>query len=61
MSLTKLESAIKEQANNRQRKGQLSMIPMDLFDALEETLPHGLVVQLGELILKLKGVGHNNL
>ena len=61
MSLTKLESAIKEQANNRQRKGQLAMIPMDLFDALEETLPHGLVVQLGELILKLKGVGHNNL
>lgn len=58
MAISKLENAIREHARERNTKGQLGLLPMDIYDCLEETIPHGLVVQLGELIMKLKGVGH---
>ena len=48
---------MRELYTNRQRKNQLDLLPMDIYDALEETLPHGLVVRLGEIIIKLQGVG----
>ncbi len=57
MSSRHLENAIREHAMERQTKGQAGVIPMDLYNALEETLPHGLVVKLGEIIMKLKGAG----
>lgn len=57
MSVKSLENAIREHARERQTKGQINIVPMDIFDALEETLPHGLVIKLGEIISKLQGVG----
>lgn len=57
MAIKNLENAIREHAKERQTAGKVQMIPMDLYDALEETIPHGLVIKLGELIMKLKGVG----
>lgn len=57
MAIKKLENAVREHTKERQSAGRTDMIPMDLYDVLEETIPHGLVIKLGELILKLKGVG----
>jgi hypothetical protein len=57
MAVRQLENAIREHTSYRQTKGQIGLVPMDIYDCLEETLPHGLVIQLGELIMKLKGVG----
>lgn len=57
MAIKKLENAVREHTKERQSAGRIDMIPMDLYDVLEETIPHGLVIKLGELILKLKGVG----
>ena len=57
MSLRNLESALSSHVKERERKNRLGLVPLDIYDVLEETLPHGLVVQLGELILKCKGVG----
>lgn len=57
MTTKSLENAIREHTMERQTKGQIAVVPMDLYNALEETLPHGLVVKLGEIIMKLQGVG----
>ena len=57
MCLRKLENSIKQHANERDTNGQLGLVPFDIYDCLEEALPHGLVVKLGEMIMRLKGVG----
>lgn len=57
MCIKKLENVLREHSRERLTKGKLNMVPVDLYDVLEETLPHGLVVELGELIMRLKGVG----
>ncbi len=57
MALKTLENAIREHARERQTSSKIAMVPMDIYDCLEETLPHGLVIELGNLIMKLKGVG----
>lgn len=56
MNRITLENTIKEHARERDRQGKIKLVPYDLYDVLEEVLPHGLVVQLGELIIKNKGV-----
>lgn len=52
----KLENALREHIRYRSEKGKIKLIPLDLYDALSETLPHGLVIELANIILKTKGV-----
>lgn len=58
MAVDKLESAIREHVYDRQANGQGELLPLDLYDCLEETMGHRLVIKLGELIMKLKGAGN---
>lgn len=58
MATKSLENAIREHAMERQVKGQIGIVPMDIYHALEETIPHGLVIKLGEIIMKLKGANN---
>ena len=61
MGIRTLENVLREHAKEQQTKGKLAWVPFDLLHALEETLPHGLVIELGELIMKSKGIGKNNI
>lgn len=58
MCIKRLENILREHARERDRKGQLGLLPLDIYDALEETIPHGLVIELGEIIAKLRGAGN---
>lgn len=51
----KLEGALREHIRERSNSGKINVVPMDIYDALSETLPHNLVVDLANIILKLKG------
>ena len=61
LSEHKLENAIREYSQELSRKNKLGWIPSVMHHLLAENLPHGLVLQLGEYIMKNKGVGKNNL
>lgn len=61
MGIRTLENALREHSRERSTKGKLAWVPLDILHALEETLPHGLVIELGELIMKSKGIGKNNI
>ena len=39
---------------------KLGWFPQYMYDCLEENVPHGLVVKLGEIIIKNKGVGFSD-
>jgi len=55
--MCKLETAIKDYADEMKTKKKLDWFPLQMYDILEETIPHHLVVKLGEIIIKNKGVG----
>lgn len=61
MSDYKMESAIRDYSQRLATKNKIGWLPLQLYDMLEENLPHGLVIELGEIILRNKGVGKNNL
>lgn len=58
MCYNKLEIAIKAHTMDRMSTGKSAMLPIDIYNAIEESMPHGLVIRLGELIIKLKGAGN---
>ncbi len=51
----KMENALKEFTQELSQNRKLDWFPLKMYDILEESLPHGLVVQLGEIIIKNKG------
>ena len=57
----KMEQAIREYTQELSRQNKLAWFPYNMLHILEENLPHGLVIELGETILRCKGIGKNNI
>jgi len=56
-----MEQAIREYTQELSRQNKLAWFPYNMLHILEENLPHGLVIELGETILRCKGIGKNNI
>ena len=56
-----MEQAIREYSQELAKENKLAWFPLNMLHILEENLPHGLVIELGETILRCKGIGKNNI
>ena len=55
-SLQSLENALERHKKNRSATGKVNLIPMDIYDILDEKLPRSIVNRIGEIIMNTKGV-----
>jgi len=55
--MTQLEVSLRDYAADLRNKNKIEWFPILLYDMLQENLPQGLIIKLGEIILKNKGAG----